>query len=53
MAAPVPWVNCLAVLGALGEMNRLWIMRQLIKKRLGVGAISARLRISRYNVSRP
>lgn len=45
-------VNCLAVLRALGEMNRLRIMRLLLKERLGVGAISARLRMSQYNVSK-
>jgi DNA-binding transcriptional ArsR family regulator len=42
----------MAVLKALGEMNRLRIMRLLLKEELGVGAIGRRLRISEYNVSK-
>jgi DNA-binding transcriptional ArsR family regulator len=42
----------MAVLKALGEMNRLRIMRLLLKEQLGVNAISRRLRISQYNVSK-
>jgi len=42
----------MAVLKALGEMNRLRIMRLLLKERLGVNAIAHRLRISEYNVSK-
>jgi DNA-binding transcriptional ArsR family regulator len=45
-------VNCLAVLKALGEMNRLRIMRLLLREALGVNAISSRLRLSQYNVSK-
>ena len=42
----------MAVLKALGEMNRLRIMRMLLKEQLGVNAIAHRLRISEYNVSK-
>lgn len=45
-------MSCLTVLRALGEMNRLRIMRLLLKERLGVGAISCRLKISQYNASK-
>ena len=42
----------MAVLKALGEMNRMRIMRLLLKEQLGVNAIALRLRISEYNVSK-
>jgi DNA-binding transcriptional ArsR family regulator len=42
----------MAVLKALGEMNRLRIMRLLLKEQLGVNAIARRLRISEYNASK-
>lgn len=42
----------MAVLKALGEMNRLRIMRLLLKNRLGVSAIADRLDLSEYNVSK-
>jgi len=42
----------MAVLKALGEMNRLRIMRLLLNEELGVTAIGRRLRISGYNVSK-
>lgn len=45
-------VKCMAVLKALGEINRLRIMRLLLKDRLGVNAIAQRLQISEYNVSK-
>jgi DNA-binding transcriptional ArsR family regulator len=45
-------VKCMAVLKALSEMNRLRIMRLLLKEQLGVNAIGRRLRISEYNVSK-
>jgi DNA-binding transcriptional ArsR family regulator len=41
----------MAVLKALGEMNRLRIMRLLLKDQLGVSGIAHRLRMSEYNVS--
>ena len=45
-------IDCIAVMKALGEMNRLRIMRLLLKEQLGVNAISGRLKISQYNVSK-
>jgi hypothetical protein len=42
----------MAVLRALGELNRLRIMRVLLKDRLGVNAIARRLRMFEYNVSK-
>jgi DNA-binding transcriptional ArsR family regulator len=42
----------MAVLKALSEMNRLRIMRLLLKDRLGVNSIARRLRMSEYNVSK-
>jgi DNA-binding transcriptional ArsR family regulator len=42
----------MAVLKALSEMNRLRIVRLLLKERLGVNAIAERLRMSEYNVSK-
>lgn len=48
----VTGVKCMGVLKALGEMNRLRIMRLLLKEQLGVNAIAHRLRISEYNVSK-
>jgi DNA-binding transcriptional ArsR family regulator len=44
--------KCMAVLKALGEMNRLRIVRLLLREQLGVNAIAHRLRISEYNVSK-
>jgi DNA-binding transcriptional ArsR family regulator len=44
--------ECMAVLKALGELNRLRIMRLLLKEQLGVNAIAERLAISQYNVSK-
>ena len=45
-------VDCLAVLRALGEVNRVRIMGLLLKEQLGVGVIAERLGISEYNVSK-
>jgi DNA-binding transcriptional ArsR family regulator len=45
-------VACMSVLKALGEMNRLRIMRLLLKEQLGVNAIAHRLQISEYNASK-
>jgi len=42
----------MSVLKALSEMNRLRIVRLLLKERLGVSAIGQRLGISQYNVSK-
>ena len=45
-------INCIAALKALGEMNRLRIVRLLLKEQLGVNEIAARLKMSQYNVSK-
>ena len=45
-------IKCMAVLKALGEINRLRIMRLLLTEQLGVSAIACRLGISEYNVSK-
>ena len=45
-------LKCMAVMKALGEMNRLRIMRLLLQEQLGVNTIAHRLRISEYNVSK-
>jgi DNA-binding transcriptional ArsR family regulator len=42
----------MAVLKALGEVNRLRIMRLLLKEQLGVNTIANKLKISEYNVSK-
>jgi DNA-binding transcriptional ArsR family regulator len=42
----------MAVLKALGEMNRLRIMRLLLKEQLGVNELTRRLRVPQYNVSK-
>ena len=45
-------IKCMAVLKALGEINRLRIMRLLLGRQLGVSAIARRLKTSEYNVSK-
>lgn len=45
-------INCIAALKALGELNRLRIMRLLLSEQLGVNEIAERLEISQYNVSK-
>lgn len=44
--------NCIAALKALGELNRLRIVRLLLKRQMGVNEIAGRLAISQYNVSK-
>ena len=44
--------DCIAALKALGEETRLRILRHLFKEPLGVNEISARLKVSSYNVSK-
>jgi DNA-binding transcriptional ArsR family regulator len=44
--------KCMAVMKALGEINRLRIMRLLLKEQLGVNIIAHRLNLSEYNVSK-
>jgi DNA-binding transcriptional ArsR family regulator len=45
-------IDCIAALKALGELSRLRIVRLLLKERLGVNAISERLGMTQYNVSK-
>ena len=45
-------IKCMAVLKALGEPNRLRIVRLLLKQSLGVNAIGEALAMSQYNVSK-
>lgn len=45
-------LSCIAALRALGEENRLRILRLLLKERLSVNEISQRLQVSEYNVSK-
>ena len=44
--------ECIGALKALGEENRLRILRLLLAEELSVNAISASLEISAYNVSK-
>jgi DNA-binding transcriptional ArsR family regulator len=45
-------IDCIAALKALGELNRMRIMRLLLKEQLGVNQISGSLNLSQYNVSK-
>ena len=45
-------VDCIAALKALGELNRMRIVRVLLKEQLCVNAIAERLALSQYEVSR-
>jgi DNA-binding transcriptional ArsR family regulator len=45
-------IDCIAALKALGELNRMRILRLLLKEQLGVNEITERLRIPQYNVSK-
>jgi DNA-binding transcriptional ArsR family regulator len=45
-------IDCIAALKALGELNRLRIVRLLLTRRVGVNAIAERLALSQYNVSK-
>ena len=45
-------IDCIAALKALSELNRLRIVRLLLKEQLGVNQISERLEMSQYNVSK-
>jgi len=44
--------KCMAVLKALSEINRLRIMRLLLREESDVGALASRLGISEYNASK-
>ena len=45
-------IKCMAVLKALGDLNRLRITRLLLKEQLGVNKISRQLGLTQYNVSK-
>lgn len=45
-------IECIAALKALGELNRMRIVRLLLKRQMGVNEIAGRLEISQYNVSK-
>ena len=45
-------IDCIAALKALGELNRMRIVRLLLREQLGVNQISKRLELSQYNVSK-
>jgi DNA-binding transcriptional ArsR family regulator len=45
-------LDCIAALRALGEENRLRILRLLFKEQLSVNEITERLKLSQYNVSK-
>lgn len=45
-------VKCISVLKALGEVNRLRIMRLLLNEELGTSTVADRLHLSQYNVSK-
>ena len=45
-------IDCIAALKALGELNRMRIVRLLLKKKLGVNEIAEHLELSQYNVSK-
>ncbi len=44
--------DCITALKALGEVNRLRIVRLLLDEKLGVNQISTRLVMSQYNTSK-
>jgi DNA-binding transcriptional ArsR family regulator len=48
----VTGLDCIAALKALGEETRLRILRHLYKQPLSVNALSERLKVSQYNVSK-
>ena len=45
-------IDCIEALKALGELNRLRIVRLLLKEQLGVNQISERLEMSQFNVAK-
>lgn len=44
--------KCIPVLRALGELNRMRIMRLLLQEDLGSTTVASRLHLSQYNVSK-
>lgn len=45
-------IDCITALKALGELNRMRIVRLLLQKQMGVNEIAEQLDISQYNVSK-
>lgn len=52
MLRGVRGLDCIAALKALGELNRLRMVRLLLKDQLCVNEIAERLGVSEYNVSK-
>jgi DNA-binding transcriptional ArsR family regulator len=52
MVLPVAKIDCIAALKALGELNRMRIVRLLLKTQLSVNEVGERLKMSQYNVSK-
>jgi DNA-binding transcriptional ArsR family regulator len=52
MLRAVSGLDCIAALKALGELNRLRMVRLLLKNQLSVNEIAERLGLSPYNVSK-
>jgi DNA-binding transcriptional ArsR family regulator len=48
----VKGLECISALKALGEENRLRILRILFDEPMGVNAVAGRLKMSQYNVSK-
>ena len=51
-ARPVTGIDCIAALKALGELNRMRILRLLLSRAWSVNEIAERLSMSQYNVSK-
>ncbi|MFO1501737.1 MAG: metalloregulator ArsR/SmtB family transcription factor [Verrucomicrobiota bacterium] len=45
-------IDCIAALKALGELNRMRIVRLLLKSQLSVNEVGEQLKMSQYNVSK-
>ncbi len=52
MLPAVAKIDCITALKALGELNRLRIVRLLLKAQLSVNEVSEQLKMSQYNVSK-
>lgn len=52
MFPAVTKIDCIAALKALGELNRVRIVRLLLKSQLSVNEVGEQLTLSQYNVSK-
>jgi DNA-binding transcriptional ArsR family regulator len=52
MVTGVNKIDCIAALKALGELNRLRIVRLLLRNQFSVNEVGEQLRMSQYNVSK-